>query len=222
MNWRAIFVLVALGAMAVFGWRWYAQAYRPGAIVEPGEVQYVLAIGDSLTAGVGNDNVSRYWPEILAEKLGASGAVRLAHQGDTASQAFGRWELQIRSKRWKDNDPDWQPDLVVICLGGNDVRRGTGRSALEHDLNRWAEALKPLDVPVLLVAVPGGVLGPLDVYSGLWEEVARRHGMYEMDSQALRRVFTNRDMTVDGIHMNQAGQDFFAEQVHRRVTGRGR
>ncbi len=222
MNWKQFAYLLAAVAVAFVGWHWYFGGLGVQALARQGEVQSILVIGDSLTSGVGNDNVSRYWPEILADRLGAQEVVTLAHQGDTAASAWGRWETHARNQRWKAGDADWQPDLVVVCLGGNDVLRARGRSALEADLNRWAEALAPLDAPVLFVAVPGGVLGPMDIYSGLWEDVAGRHGMHEMNSRTLRRVFTSNNLTVDRIHMNQDGQAFFAERVYRRVTGRGR
>lgn len=216
MNLRNVIILAAIAALAFFGWRWFAAGEE--ALVEPGSVQRVLAIGDSLTAGVPADGVQAYWPDLVARRLGASEVVRMAAAGDTVASAWNRWEPRLRAGQWKEGDPGWRPDLVIVCLGGNDIRRSTGATALERQLDQWAQALRILDVPVLFVAVPGGI-GPTDSYAGTWRDVARRHGMHDMHQRTLRRVFTNRDLTVDGIHMNQAGQEYFAEHVYRRIIG---
>jgi lysophospholipase L1-like esterase len=121
-------------------------------------------LGDSITQGIGTDvNSYEHWNAQLSEKLG---------------DVYSFWNLGIGYGRGADaaTDGAWlykakHNDLVVVCLGVNDIMQGlsadTIKKALAEILNRLHEA----GVKVLLQTVP-----PFDYDSdrkATWLEVNR-------------------------------------------------
>lgn len=184
-----------------------------------GSASRIVIFGDSLTAGVPDDGVERRWPEVLGGKLGGGAEVIAhAHPGDTASASLKRWRDVLAGGRWHPSDPAWEPDLVILLLGGNDILRRAGREALQRDLEAWAGALQPhRGVQVLLIEVPSNLL--TGAYSGTWSSVARgREDFFWMNDRTLRGIFSDRSKTLaDGIHLNQAGHNALAAGVHARL-----
>lgn len=210
-------LLAALLAAVVGGYGMVVVS-RPGAMLPGGPPRHVVAIGDSLTAGVPGDEVARRWPEVLQERLGSGASVQaFAYPGDTAAESWQRWGDRVRQGRWADT-PGWTPDLVVVVLGGNDIRRQAGPAALEKDLRVWAEALRRSGAPVLFVQVPGAVMN--DAYRDVWKRVAADFGFATMDDEALRTIWMSPSLTlIDRIHFNQKGHEAFADYVYRRIAG---
>lgn len=206
-----------IGALLLFGLAWFLNGAVAGQ-KSLGNIRNVVAIGDSLTAGVPGDEVREHWPDILAGRLGGS-AVTLAYPGDTAREALDRWRQTVASRRWNPANPAWEPDLFIIVLGGNDIRQSAGPAAVERDIEEWVAALQPAEKPILLVACPGALL--TDPYRDAWRNVAARHERVEwMSQEALRSIFSSPRLTlIDHLHFNQAGNEYFADQLHKRING---
>ncbi len=210
------FVLLAGGALAG-GWFLGGKASGGEPLLPAARI---VVIGDSLAAGVGS-GADRLWPEILGARLNAD-VVNLSKAGDTVDDAYRRWGDRAGAGRWKAGNPEWRPELIIVELGGNDIQTNRGSDAVERGLRRWVETL-PSDVPVLLVAVPGSILGVSDDYKGTWWRVARDYeNVHHMDRKALRSIFGNPRYTLpDRIHFSQAGHEYFAELVAERITKGG-
>lgn len=170
----------------------------------------VVVFGDSLAAGVSGDGVNALWPDILGQKLGAQ-VENLSHPGDTLSSSFQRWQTTITDRDW-----GTPPDLFIIELGGNDIRGGASPSTMQNELRQWIQALPP-DTSILLVAVPGGIIG--DRYSGLWREVAADYEhVHVMSKSTLRGMFGSPKYTIaDRIHFSQEGHSYFADRLAQRI-----
>jgi lysophospholipase L1-like esterase len=183
-----------------------------------GRVSRVVVLGDSLAAGVAGDGIGRTWPVVLGEKLGAD-VVNLSFAGDTVDESMRRWSSQIASGNWKPEQPGWTPDLIIVELGGNDIRAGRGAASLESDLGRLVASLAGGQAKVLVIAVPGGIIG--DEYKNVWSHVVSKHeGVHLMNQKTLRSMFGSPVYTLpDRIHFTQAGHDYFAEQVAARIDG---
>ena len=103
----------------------------------------VLALGDSLTQGVGASAATAY-PAVLAERTGWK-VVNAGISGETSVQIAARLPGLL---------DEHQPALVIVCAGGNDWLRRNSPQAAQAEIARMLQLCKSKGVPVLLVAVP--------------------------------------------------------------------
>lgn len=178
----------------------------------------IVVFGDSLAAGVNGDGVGTRWPEILAEEVNAE-VLNFSNPGDTLDQSFSRWDDVIVSQNWKYGDKSWKPDLIIVELGGNDIKKAIGTLGLKEALQKWVDGLAMTGADILLVACPGALFS--DPYADVWEEVAAQHeSVHWMNQKALRSIFGRPQYTIpDKIHFNQQGHEYFAQFVANRLRG---
>ncbi len=84
-----------------------------------------IALGDSLTAGVGSsDHLSHNFPSLVAQALGLA-LMNLGHPGDTSADilSHGHLDLAVAEalSRARDDDPGNDVALITITAGGNDM-----------------------------------------------------------------------------------------------------
>jgi acyl-CoA thioesterase-1 len=161
---------------------------------------YVLAFGDSLTAGYGlapDQAFPRQLQALLA--AGRPGAVvdNAGVSGDTT--ASGRARLpRLLSRLTR------RPDLAILELGANDLLRGVDPARTRDNLDWMLGEFERVGVPVLIA----GMLAPPFLgdraarFNALYPDLARRHGaaLYPF---FLDGVIGDRSLVLaDGIHPN--------------------
>lgn len=134
---------VALGATALLGAcgrnKTKAQPVPAGATV--------LALGDSLTSGVGATAETAY-PAVLARLTGWN-VVNGGVSGDTSAQALAREPALLA---------EHQPKLVIVSIGGNDFLRKLPESDTRTHVHAIGRQALDAGAQVLLVAVPRATL----------------------------------------------------------------
>lgn len=137
----------------------------------------IVALGDSLTAGLGVREEKAY-PAVLAEKLEANGyayqVVNAGVSGETSSGALSRLEWIVSSLN---------PDIVILETGANDGLRGIDPKLLEANLDEICTRLKEKKIEVLLAGMqmlPN--LGPdyTSAFSSIYPRIARKHDLVFM------------------------------------------
>lgn len=103
----------------------------------------VLALGDSLTSGVGASADTAY-PAVL-QRLTGWKVVNAGVPGDTSTQALARLPGLLQQH---------QPALVIVSIGGNDFLRRQGASTTRAQVRQICELVRASGAQVLLVAVP--------------------------------------------------------------------
>lgn len=203
---RLLLAALALGAMAACGRRApKAQAVPAGATV--------LALGDSLTQGVGADPQHAY-PDVLRELSGWN-LVNAGVSGDTSAQALARLpDLLV----------EHHPALVLIGLGGNDFLRQTSASAAKDNLRAACRMSLDSGAQVVLIAVPQfsllaastGKLSDHPLYAELASEL-------EMPLYAggWSEVLGDARLRSDRVHANAEGYRQFADGLARRLRELG-
>ena len=177
----------------------------------PASEPYILAFGDSLTAGYGLGRGLGFAPQLQAA-LRRHGVAATVHDagvsGDTTSGGRARlgWTLDGLSR---------EPDLAIVELGANDMLRGVDPGIAEANLDAILTELRKRDIPVLLA---GMLAAPnLDPryrarFDGMYPRLARKHGA-SLYPFFLQGVVGNRALLLsDGVHPNFEG-------VKRMVTG---
>lgn len=173
----------------------------------------MLALGDSLTHGIGAAPESSY-PAVLARLTGWT-IVNAGVSGDTAAQGLARLPGLLA---------EHTPALVIVSLGGNDLLRRLPEDALRADLRRVCEQARSAGAQVLLVAVPRptlaaaftGSLGDHPLYAELADELKiplQRRGWSEVLADARLRA--------DHIHANAEGYARFAQALQATALDAG-
>jgi acyl-CoA thioesterase-1 len=144
---------------------------QPPAPVYAGRI---VAVGDSLTAGLGVAEDQAY-PAQLARRLHAEGynyqVINAGVSGETSSGALSRIEWVISSLR---------PDIVILETGANDGLRGLDPDLLKSNLDRLVSTLTARNVQVILAGMlmlPN--LGPnyTRAFSEIYPTTAKKHGV---------------------------------------------
>jgi len=163
----------------------------------------VLALGDSITAGLGAEPAAAY-PSQLAALTGWQ-VVNGGVSGDTSAQAAERLPALLAQHR---------PALVVVSIGGNDFLRRLPAGETEANLRRIVATARQAQAQVLLVAVPqpslsaaaGLGLSDHPLYARLADEMS-----LPLHPDGWSRVLGDAALRSDQIHANAAGYRAFAE-----------
>lgn len=167
----------------------------------------VLAFGDSLTHGTGAARQDSF-PAVLERRIGRT-VVNAGVPGETTTE--GRERLP----RILDRE---QPDLVLLCLGGNDFLRQHPEERTRRNLRHMIETIRARGVPVVLLEVPQPKL------------LLRAHPMYEDLAEAydvplledtLTDVLGKSELRSDRIHPNAEGYARVAESLEELLRDAG-
>lgn len=172
----------------------------------------VLALGDSLTAGVGATPDTAY-PAVLQALTGwqvLNGGV----SGDTTAQALARLPALLQ---------EHQPALVIVSIGGNDFLRQMSAAGARETVREIVRTARAGGAQVLLVAVPQvsllaagtGSLKDHPLYAELAAELK-----LPLHAQGWAEVLSRPELRADTVHANAQGYRRFAEglvQTLRKV-----
>ena len=174
----------------------------------------IVAVGDSLTAGLGVD-VDQAYPAQLARRLVANGhnyrVVNAGVSGETSSGALSRIEWVITSL---------SPDIVILETGANDGLRGIDPALLESNLDKLCATLKANDIEVILAGMlmlPN--LGPdyTQAFARIYPQIAKKHDIlyipFFLEGVAGRAELNQSDR----LHPTAQGYAVIAETVYPYV-----
>lgn len=161
--------------------------------------QSITVIGDSITAGIGGNDHSEKWPDILARRERIS-VQNISRMGETTASALKQIEKQpIRS------------DIVILEIGGNDLL-GVGSSAqFSKNLDALLREVCSADRQVVMFELP---LPPFcHEYGRIQRELARQYHVLLIPKRVLLSVLAADNSTLDSIHLSQAGHQKMADAV---------
>lgn len=172
----------------------------------------VLALGDSLTSGVGATPDTAY-PTVLQSLTGWQ-VVNGGVSGDTTAQALARLPALLQ---------EHQPRLVIVSIGGNDFLRQMSAGSAKATIREISRTAQAAGAQVLLVAVPQvsllaagtGSLKDHPLYAELAEELK-----LPLHADGWADVLSRPDLRADTVHANAQGYRQFAEglvQTLRKV-----
>ena len=169
----------------------------------------ILALGDSLTAGLGVGPAEAF-PAKLEAALKAKGqdvkVINAGVSGDTAADGAARLD-------WALAEP---VDAVIVELGANDALRGLPVAQAEQALDRLLTALAQKKLPVLLAGMKAPPnMGPeyQAEFDGMYQRLAAKHGVllypFFLDGVAA----DPRLNQPDGMHPTAAGVDVIVARM---------
>ena len=107
----------------------------------------ILIFGDSLSAGYGID-IDQSWVALLQSKLKAQGyeyrVINASISGETTEGGSARINAALKN---------FNPDLVILELGGNDGLRGFPPPVIKKNLRRIIQAVRSSGASVVLLGI---------------------------------------------------------------------
>lgn len=160
----------------------------------------VLAFGDSLTHGSGAKTAQAY-PALLQQLIDREVAV-VATPGDKSAAGLEKLPQALEQ---------YQPELLILCLGGNDFLRKQPRDTTISNLQAMIDMAQAQNISVLLLGVPQPALFGLKA-DPLYRELAQKNGL-PLENDILAEVLSDRDTKSDQIHPNAAGYRKVAQAI---------
>jgi len=163
----------------------------------------IICFGDSLTFGTGAPPGKSY-PAQLAEMIGRP-VINSGIPGDTTGRALQRLERDVLSK---------SPRIVLITLGGNDLKNGVDKKVAFKNLREIVEAIQARDA---LVVIGGIKLLFWDRgYEEEYETLAEETGAFLIPN-ILGGLMGNEELMHDTIHPNATGYAIMAQKFYTAI-----
>ena len=207
-----IFIMLLIMAFGLAG----CKGDQPPKTVPKGKgeaMHTIVAVGDSLTAGLGVGEEQSY-PALLEKKLQAAGyqyrVINAGVSAETSSGALSRleWILTLH------------PDIVILETGANDGLRGIDPKLVEENIRKILKTLADHHVEVLLAGMKMmRNLGPVYVaqFDPIYPRLAGESGVvfmpFLLEGVALHGALNQ----ADGVHPNAAGHEKISENIYPYV-----
>jgi lysophospholipase L1-like esterase len=173
--------------------------------LQPGAA--LLALGDSLTFGTGVAP-SHAYPAVLAELTGRT-VINAGIAGEETAEAVQRLPALLQR---------YQPELVIIIHGGNDLLRHRDNESIRDNLAAMIRRIQAGASDAMLVSVPapGLLLRPPKLYSSLAAEYR-----LPLEHHILGDLLANPAMKSDPVHLNELGYQRLAEAILAQMRDSG-
>jgi len=167
----------------------------------------IVAFGDSLTRGTGAPTGSAY-PEVLERRIDRE-VINAGKPGEVSEA--GRQRLPEVLERH-------EPDLVLLCHGGNDFLQNRDPKGVRRNLRAMIEAARANGAEVVLIGVPsrGITLSTAPLYG----ELASQMGV-PIVRDAVSTILREPDLRADRVHPNAKGYRRLAEAVREVLMRSG-
>ncbi len=189
-----------------------------------------VALGDSLTSGVGADKYEESYPYILATKMSEAG-------NTITSKNFSAPGAQTKDLIYSFLNPaiEANPDIVTILIGVNDVHNHIGTDQFKRNYKYIIEKiLKETKAKIYLINIPSIgsdtiILPPLnyyfdsetDKYNDVIKELAVKYNLTYIDLNSPTKTLFKTDGThysVDSFHPSAYGYKLWANIIYDRLN----
>lgn len=206
MNRKKGYGLGALALVLGLTW-WFFQTPSQPKLPKLNPDSTILAFGDSLTFGQGVTLPESY-PSQLAT-ITKLKVINAGQNGRTSAEGLALLPDLLE---------ETQPDLVLLCLGGNDFLQQVPVGQTTANLRKMLIILQEKRIPVVLIAVPEFNLfsQPSPIYSQLAQEYK-----IPLELETLSDLEHQPSKKSDPIHFNAAGYRDLAESVAKLLKETG-
>jgi acyl-CoA thioesterase I len=160
----------------------------------------IIALGDSLTVGVGASTPERGFVPALERRIERTIENRGVN-GDTTRDALLRLQKDAL---------DAKPDIAIVLLGGNDYLKRVPEIETFQNLRSIITQLQSRGAVVLLVGIRGGLLA--DHFDDNFETLAEETGVLFVPN-ILDGIIGDPALMADEIHPNDRGYEKMVDRV---------
>ena len=170
----------------------------------------ILVFGDSLSAGYGID-IDQSWPTLLQAKLKTQGYEYLVINASISGETTEGGSVRIGAAL-----ENFNPNLVILELGGNDGLRGFPPPIIKNNLRKIIQAAQANKASVVLLGIripPNYGVRYTQAFESVYRELATELSIpwieFFMQDVALDQSL----MQEDQIHPNAAAQPILLNNV---------
>lgn len=164
----------------------------------------ILAFGDSLTSGVGAD-INESYPSILESIIGCR-VINEGIPGELSAQGLNRLPHIIDK---------YQPHLVILCHGGNDLLQRKNKQSIVDNLEKMIQMIKDRGIDIVLIGVPTPGLGFASTH--FYNDLAKKYDLL-YEGLILKEILSNNALKSDLIHPNAKGYRKLAESIANLIS----
>ena len=163
----------------------------------------IICFGDSLTFGIGASEGMDY-PSQLAKMIGIP-VMNEGIPGDTTGSALRRLNRDVLSKN---------PDIVLITLGGNDLKNGVSKDRAFGNLKVIILSIQQQGAKVIIggLKFPGLDRGFGEAYADLSKETGAM-----LIPNILAGIMKNPTLMSDSVHPNDSGYRIIAQRYYNII-----
>ncbi|ALG67212.1 arylesterase [Beggiatoa leptomitoformis] len=160
----------------------------------------ILAFGDSLTYGTGANSETESYPSVLSEEIRRQ-VINAGVPGETTAGGLERLPQALQ---------EYQPNLLILCLGGNDFLRNMSTRIAQDNLRQMIKMAKDQQIDVVLLGVPqpGIFLSAADFYGELAKEFNIPY-----EGNIISEVLSDNALKSDTVHPNAQGYQQMANAI---------
>ena len=112
----------------------------------------------------------------------------------------------------------FQPSLVVLLQGGNDILRNRNLQQTKQNLANMIELMQSRSIDIVLVGVPEKKL--FSDVAPFYEQLASEYDLVFVDD-LLSDLLRNKEYKSDAVHLNKQGYRILAESIHQMLVKHG-
>jgi lysophospholipase L1-like esterase len=168
----------------------------------------ILAFGDSLTYGTGAAADSSY-PAVL-ERLSGHTVINAGKPGEQTPAGLARLARELDA---------YQPELLILCHGGNDMLRRQSKEVMQENLEQMVRLAHERGIQVVMLSVPRPAIlsrTSADTYQSVAAKLA-----VPLEDKIISKVLSDNKLMSDQIHPNAEGYRLIAEAVYRLLQKAG-
>ena len=184
------------------------------ACKEKGKENKIILFGDSLMSGYGL-NKEYHLSKILENNLFNSGykvkVINRSVSGDTTSDGLKRIDQIL-------NDKDI--DLIVLCLGANDMLQRINPIETERNLNKIIDLINNKEINIIIA----GIKAPLSTgisyskkFNPIFKKLSKKYKLnfipFLLEGVAMRPDYNLND----GLHPNEKGVKIIAKNIKKKI-----
>ncbi len=192
---HAVRLLLVLASLVLAG---CGNSTKPVFFVDYGQV--ILAFGDSLTNGYGAEGGESY-PEQLGQITGWT-VVKSGVNGETTEEGLQRLPGVLQQT---------DPDVVLLCLGGNDFLKRKSHAQAQANLVELIRLIRDAGAQPILLAVPEPSLFGLSDHQ-MYKQLASQQGV-PLIKNLIGETLKKAAWRADRIHPNAQGYAHIAQEV---------
>ncbi|MBN4063167.1 arylesterase [Cardiobacterium sp. AH-315-I02] len=159
----------------------------------------ILAFGDSLTYGTGTSSNNAY--PVILQTLVHRKVINAGVPGEISKDGLTRLPFLIKQH---------QPELIIICHGGNDILRRLDKEQTKNNIQKMINLAKDNNSQIILIAVPefGLFLDDAAFYRTLADK-----NQIPIASNILGDILGKNTLKSDHIHPNAKGYQILATKI---------